>query len=267
MDIQGARVLITGASRGIGEAIAREFAEAGALVIACARSADAINALAEEIGGAAVPFDAADPRQVDGFIDRVEAEHGAIDVLINNAGVETKRLIEDTSAEEIEHAIRVNLITPEQLTAQMVPRMIERGRGHLVYTSSVAATTGQPGLSVYCSTKGGLTRFAESVRMELKSTGIGVTVLHLGPIATDMWQRLDEDPPFKKGIQKATKLGLFAVAPVGQVATATLVAVQKNKREVRLPKRMAGGASLNGVNTRTYEAVYRGIDPRVEHGK
>jgi short-subunit dehydrogenase len=267
MDIDGAQVLITGASRGIGEAIAREFAGAGASVIACARSEDAIQALANDINGVAVPFDAADPTQVDGFIDKVETEHGPIDVLINNAGVETKRLIEDTSADEIEQAIRINLITPELLTAQMVPRMIERGRGQLVYTSSVAATSGQPGLSVYSSTKGGLTRFAESVRMELRYTNIGVTILHLGPIGTDMWERLEEEPGLEKATERATKFGMLAIAPVEQVAEATLAAVQNNKREVRLPKRMAGGVSMNGAGTRSFEALFRGIDFRVEFGK
>ncbi len=267
MDVNGKRVLITGASRGIGEAIARKFAGAGATIIACARSKPEIEALANELDGAAVPFDAADTAQVDGFIDRVEAEHGPIDVLINNAGIETQKLIEDTSPEEIERAIRVNLITPELLTVQMVPKMIERGSGHLVYTSSVAATAGQPGLSVYCSTKGGLTRFAESVRIELSHTDVGVTILHLGPIATDMWGRLDENPAMKKGVDRATKFGLMAVAPVKQVAEETLVAVQKNRREVRLPKRMAAAMAMNGAGTRSYEAVYRGIDPRAEHGK
>jgi len=267
MDVNGKRVLITGASRGIGEAIAREFAGAGAQIIASARSKPEIEAIAKELAGAAVPFDAADIAQVDGFIDRVEAEHGPIDVLINNAGIETQRLIEDTTAEEIEQAIRVNLITPELFTMQMVPKMLERGSGHLVYTSSIAATAGQPGLSVYCSTKGGLTRFAESVRMELVNTDIGVTILHLGPIGTEMWGRLDENPALKKRADQAMRFGLLSVAPVSQVAEETLAAVRKNRREVRLPKRMAASMAMNGAATRSFEAAYRGIAPREEHGK
>lgn len=267
MDLPGARVLITGASKGIGAEMARHFASAGAEVVLSARTEAAIEELAGELGGHAVPFDAADPASVAGFIDRVEDQVGPIDVLINNAGVETSTLIEDTDEADIERTIRVNLITPEQLTRQILPRMIERGRGHLVYTSSVAATLGQAGMSVYCSTKGGLTRFAEAVRMEMKRTPIDVTILHLGPIDTEMWDRLEDEAGMQRVVERALKLGAMAKVSAETVATETVKAVQKGKREVRLPKRMAGGAFLNGLNTRSFEALGAGIDPRAEFGK
>ena len=157
---------------------------------------------------------------------------------------------------------RVNLITPKQLTAQVVPGMIDRGKGHLAYTSSTAATNGTPLMSVYSSTKGGLTRFAESVRMELRDTDINVTILHLGPIDTSMWDRVDAHPAMKQILERGTKLGVLAIADPVHVAKDTLTAVQRNKREVRLPKRMAGGIALNGIGTRTMETLLRGIDFR-----
>ena len=267
MDLNGARVLITGASKGIGAEMARHFAAAGAEVVLSARSEAAIDELATELGGHAVPFDAADPKSVAGFIDRVETQVGPIDVLINNAGVESSTLIEDTDEDEIERTIRINLITPEQLTRQMLPKMLERGKGHLVYTSSVAATIGQAGMSVYCSTKGGLTRFAEAVRGEMKKTPIDVTILHLGPIDTEMWDRLEDEAGMQRVVERGLKLGAMAKVSAETVAEETVKAVEKGKREVRLPKRMAGGAFLNGLNTRSFEALGAGIDPRAEFGK
>jgi short-subunit dehydrogenase len=267
MDVTGARVLVTGASRGIGEGIARRFGAAGADVIGAARSTDALATLADDTGAAVVAFDAADPDQVDGFIDRVEAEHGPIDILVNNAGVEVSGLIEDAAAADIDRTIQVNLVTPVQLTRQIVPRMIERGQGHLVFTSSVAATGGTPTASIYSSTKAGLTRFAESVRIELADDGIDVTILHLGPIDTSMWDRLGSDETNQVALARGKRLGALAVGSVESVAQATLTAVEKGRREVRIPRRMAIAAMANGINTRFTELVYRGIDFRAEHGK
>lgn len=103
--------------------------------------------------------------------------------------------------------------------------------------------------------------------MELKYTPIGVTILHLGPVATEMWGVLDEEPGMAKGIERGMKLGMLAVTDADRVAKETVAAVQKNRREVRLPKRMVGGFSLNGAVTRSFEALLRGIDARVEYGK
>ena len=267
MDVRGARVLITGASRGIGEGIARRFAAAGAHVIGAARSADALARLADDTGCTAVAFDAADPEQVDGFIDRVEAEHGAIDVLINNAGVDTNGLIEDATAEDIDRTMQINLVTPAQLTRQIVPSLLERGGGHLVFTSSMAAAGGAATMSIYSATKAGLTRFAESVRMELVDDDIGVTILHLGPVETAMWQRLEGSEASRLMLERGRKFGALAVATVDDVADAALRAVESGRREVRLPRRMAVAPMLNGVMSRTTELLYRGIDVRAEHGK
>jgi short-subunit dehydrogenase len=267
MQVSGSRVLVTGASRGIGEGIVRRFAAAGAEVVGAARSAEALDRLAADTGCAPVAFDAADPGRVDGFIDRVEHEHGPIDILVNNAGVEVSGLLEDTAAADIDRTVQVNLVAPMQLTRQIVPRLLERGRGHLVFTSSIAATGGAPTASIYSSTKAGLTRFAESARMELADDGIGVTILHLGPIATSMWDRLGSDQANDVAMARGKRLGALAVGTVESVADATLAAVENGRREVRIPRRMAVAPLVNGVNTRLTELVYRGIDFRAEHGK
>ena len=267
MEIAGKRVVITGASRGIGAEIARVFASAGSQVVVSARTESAITELAGEIGGVAVPFDANDPNDVRNYIDRVESVAGPIDVLINNAGIEKSTLVEDITEQEIEETLRVNLLTPQLLTASVLPKMLSRGTGHLVYTSSIAATVGNAGMSAYSSSKAGLTRFAESLRMELRYTPLNVTILHLGPVDTKMWDDIDKDPLMQRGVNRATKLGFMAIANPSKVAKAALRAVERNKREVRLPKRMASNAALNGFSTRVYNALLAGIDFREEAGK
>ena len=137
MNLDGKRVVITGASRGIGAEIAKEFAAAGSQVVLSARTESAISNLANEIDGIAIPFDANDPEDVRTYIGNVEDNVGPIDVLINNAGIEKSTLIEDITEKEIEETLRINLITPQVLTADVLPRMLSRGSGHLVYTLSL----------------------------------------------------------------------------------------------------------------------------------
>ena len=110
MELTGKRVVITGASRGIGAEIAKVFASAGSQVVVSARTESAITKLADEIDGIAVPLDANDPENVRTYIDRVESIAGPIDVLINNAGIEKSTLVEDITEHEIEETLRVNLL-------------------------------------------------------------------------------------------------------------------------------------------------------------
>lgn len=267
MELRNKSVVVTGASRGIGAEIVKEFASAGSRVVLSARSEGAISNLAQEVGGTAIPLDVNDPEDVRTYIDRVERETGPIDILVNNAGIEKSTLIEDITESEIEETLRVNLISPQVLTASALPRMLERESGHLVFTSSIAATTGNPAMSAYCSSKAGLTRYAESLRMELRYTPLNVTILHLGPVDTKMWGQIDTDPLLKKAVDRFMKLGFMAVADPRKVAKATVRAIEKNKKEVRLPRRMGLNAALNGFPTKLFGALLTGIDVRQEGGK
>jgi short-subunit dehydrogenase len=103
--------------------------------------------------------------------------------------------------------------------------------------------------------------------MELRYTPLNVTILHLGPVDTGMWDAIDDDPLLKRGVHRLTKLGFLSVADSQKVAKKTLKAVQKNKREVRLPRRMASNAILNGIGTRLFESLLTGINHREEVGK
>src|SRR4051812_36179332 len=156
MELHGKRVLITGASRGIGEALARAFAADGATVALVARSAGAIEKLAADLGGTAHPADLGDPAQVATLIERVEHESGPIDVLVNNAGVDITKSIVDFTHDDVAQILQINLATPIDLSRQVIPGMLVRGRGHIVNISSLAACGVYPGVVAYSATKAGL---------------------------------------------------------------------------------------------------------------
>ena len=140
--------LVTGSSRGIGAAIARAFARDGARVTVVARTAGPLEAVAQEIGGRAVVADLFDATQVDGLIDRVEREIGPIDVLVNNAGMETTKSIFDATRTDVDELLTLNLHVPIHLSRAALARMRDRGRGHIVNISSMAANGGFGGMSV-----------------------------------------------------------------------------------------------------------------------
>ena len=191
MELKGAKVLVTGASRGIGESIARQMADAGAKVAVAARSADALSSLASSIGGRAFAVDLTDASAVTALIPRVEDEFGPIDVLVNNAGLESIAPLDMETDASIRAVTRLNLEAPMVLTRHVLGGMKARGTGHIVFTSSLAGSAPFPAMSVYCATKAGLNNFVAAVRLELRGTAIGTTLVAPGPVDTSMWDRLE----------------------------------------------------------------------------
>jgi uncharacterized protein len=127
MELPGKRVLITGASRGIGESFAHAFAGAGATVALVARTKNAVETLAAELGGTAHPADLSDPTQVATLVNQVEDEAGPIDVLVNNAGIGTPADFANASSEHLRQMTEVNYLAPAELCRQAIPRMLGRG--------------------------------------------------------------------------------------------------------------------------------------------
>jgi short-subunit dehydrogenase len=121
MELRGKRVLITRASRGIGESLARAFAATGATVALVARTEDSIRALAAELGGTAHPADLSDPEQVDALISHVEDEAGRVDVLVNNAGVGVRVAFTDAPDEDLRQVTQVNYLAPAELCRKIIP--------------------------------------------------------------------------------------------------------------------------------------------------
>jgi len=237
MDLNGARMLVTGASRGIGEAIAREAASRGAKVIGVARSASALNGVMQSVGGVAFPCDLSVESERADLVARLEAIHGPIDVVINNAGVDDTRMFTQTSALDVQRVITLNQIVPIELMRQAVPLMRSRGKGHVVNISSLAAAGGFAGMTLYCSSKAGLSGFHRVLRHELKGSPVGLTIVEIGPIPTDMLANVKGLRAAEQMFSRLRRLQLLPEVPRERVARAVCNAVERGTANVCLPKR------------------------------
>jgi NAD(P)-dependent dehydrogenase (short-subunit alcohol dehydrogenase family) len=182
VDLQGARVVVTGAGSGIGEATALRFAGAGSHVIAVDINGDAAAATAERCGKAA------DARVCDvadyGAVKALADELGAVDVLVNNAGVGVAGSLLETSVEDWDWLISINLDGVAYGCYAFGPAMVERGRGHVVNIASMAAYTPHRAMAAYCAAKSGVFAFSQCLRADWASSGVGVTVICPGVINT-----------------------------------------------------------------------------------
>ncbi|MEA2273146.1 MAG: hypothetical protein QOI98_1854, partial [Solirubrobacteraceae bacterium] len=188
--------LVTGASGGIGTHIARALAREGMDVVVSGRREDALAAVAEELRGMGVraegvSADHSDLDQIDSFLERSEAAVGPIDVLINNAGVESTAAFVRYTRAELTGMVDLNLTAPMLLTHSLLPGMLERGRGHVVFIASVAGKIGPAYNEPYAATKAGLVGLTQSLRAEYAETPIGFSVVSPGFVAGDgMAQRM-----------------------------------------------------------------------------
>ena len=183
--------LITGASRGIGAATARELAQRGYALALAARSAGPLESLAAELERAgtpalALPTDLRDLDAVRGMAGIVLEHFGRVDALIHNAGVGGGGALAKLPDGAVEATITTNLLAPIELTRVLLPQMLERRGGAIVLIASVAGHVGLPTSSIYSASKFGLRGFADGLRREVAARGIGVTVVSPGFIKTDM---------------------------------------------------------------------------------
>jgi len=171
-------VLLTGATGGIGQAIARALDERGARLQLTARRTEQLEQIAAGLNGQAevLPADLTDASGAAALAERA----GKVDVLVANAGLPASGPIDDFSAEQIDRALDVNLRAPIQLTRALLPGMIERGSGHVVLMSSLSGKIASVGSSLYSATKFGLRGFAAGLREDVEPLGIGVTVVFPG---------------------------------------------------------------------------------------
>ena len=264
MELHRKRVLITGASRGIGESFAHAFARAGATVALVARTEDSIRALAAELGGTAHPADLSDPNQVATLVNQVEDEAGPIDVLVNNAGVGTPADFANASSDHLRRITEVNYLAPAELCRQTIPRMLRRGGGHIVNISSNAGCSVVPGLVAYCASKAALSHFTAGLRADLRGLPIGTTLVELGPIPTDMLAGLDDYEPTAKSFRRFYRTRLMVDVPREKVADEVVEAVQKGRRHVRLPKRAAAFPILCEAPRRIAEVLLTGVPHQVK---
>jgi NAD(P)-dependent dehydrogenase (short-subunit alcohol dehydrogenase family) len=197
--LEGRVAVVTGASRGIGRAIAVAFAEAGADVAVAARSESDLAKLAEEIEqsgrkASVIPTDVTHRDQIERLIDRAVSELGGLDVLVNNAG--GTRFMAPLVAlrpEGWDKAIRLNLDSVFHATQLAAQRMLDSGGGSIIQIASIAAIEGAQGLSFYSAAKGGVRLMTQAVAKELAASGVRVNSIAPGWIATELNENLRED--------------------------------------------------------------------------
>ena len=259
MELREKRILITGASRGIGESLARRFAGAGATVALVARSEDVLRPLAAELGGSAHPADLSDSTQVATLIERVEDEAGPVDVLVNNAGLDAVGGFGESSPDELRRVTQVNYLAPAELCRQVIPRMLERGGGHIVNVSSGAGCMVIPGLVTYSASKAALTHFTAGLRADFRGLPIRTTLVELGPVLTDMLTHTEDYEPTARSFERSYRMRVAVKVSRETVAAEIVEAVQRGKRHVRTPKRMAAFPLIAEVPRRAAEILLTGI--------
>lgn len=227
MQWAGATTVITGASRGIGRAVALAAAAKGARVGLIARSeADLKTVLAEAGGrGAIAVADVAEPDELRAALATLEAELGPVDVLVANAGIGAYGAFADISADELDHIVRVNVLGTAHAIRAVVPGMIERRRGHIVTIGSIAGRIGSPFEAIYSATKFAGVGLTEALVVELEPYGIGVSLVNPGPVATAFGEARGH--PYDRARPKPV--------PAERVAAAVIKAVESNRFEQYVP--------------------------------
>lgn len=203
-------MLITGASSGIGGALAVELAKRGAKLGLVARRAEALSEIAQSIeakGGRAMvlPADVRDADSLGAAAEKLQSEIGPVDVLIANAGIGPTRDGSDMNAKEVSDVININVIGAANSVAAVLPQMVARGQGHLVVISSLAAYRGLPRSAAYCASKAAVSAFFESLRLDLEPKGISVTIIHPGFIKTPLTSGREAQMPFLMELDAAVQ--------------------------------------------------------------
>ncbi len=220
-ELDGKTALVTGASQGIGRAVAERLAAQGARVVVAARSADKLESLAEEIragGGEALPLrlDVASPETVGEQLGALPQEFSEIDVVVNNAGITRDGLFARMKLEQWDEVLRVNLTGAYAVTRALVRGMMRKRWGRILFVSSVVGLMGNPGQANYAASKAGLVGLAKSLARELGSRGITVNVVAPGFIETAMTESIDG--PAKERLSETIVLRRFGSS--GDVAAA-----------------------------------------------
>jgi short-subunit dehydrogenase len=223
VNLQGRTVLVTGATGGLGQAIARALHARGATLVLSGRRADVLEPLAAETGARTIAADLSAPEDV----ERLAAEAGQVDVLVANAGIPADGPVLEYTPEQIDRAIDVNLRAPMHLARVLAEPMEARGAGHLVFVSSVAGKAASAHSGIYSATKFGLRGFASGLRQDLHGTGVGVSCVFPGFIRdAGMYADTGVKGPFGSATKSSRQVGRAVVRAiehdVGEVAVASL---------------------------------------------
>jgi uncharacterized protein len=244
VEIPGAKVLVTGATGGLGQAIARELGGRGARLVLTGRRTEVLEPLERELGAEIRAVDLAD----EAAVAELAAASEDADVLVANAGLPGTGRLDAFTVEQIDRLLDVNLRAPIVLAHALAPRMVERGRGSLVFISSLSGKAANPSSSLYSATKFGLRGFALGLRIDLHGTGVGATVVTPGFIR-DAGMFAESGTKLPPGVGTKTP---------GDVARAVVRAIESSPAEIDVaPIGLRAGASFAGLAPGIAEAVAR----------
>lgn len=234
--LTGRGAVVTGASRGIGLAIARALVARGSRVVMIARTESTLSAAAESLGTGALPIacDVSNAAATDTAVRRVlDTFGGAPDILVNNAGTFTLAPIEQVEPEEFAAELETNLVAPMRLIHAFLPRMKARQSGHIITIGSVADRTVFPENASYAPSKFGARALHEVLRLETKGSGVRATLISPGPVDTPLWDTIDPDN--RDGLTRRAQM-LRAAAVAAAVVYALTQPIDVNVDELRLSR-------------------------------
>jgi short-subunit dehydrogenase len=226
----GKRVLITGASSGLGAALARQLAEREAVVGLVARRSDRLGEVLADCrrtspASAMWVADLADTAAAGELALRVADALGGIDVLINNAAIPKRRVVTALDPDEVEDVMRINFFAPMRMTLAVLPRMLARGSGLIVNVSSVGGRLGIIHETAYCASKFALCGWSEAMAVDLHGSGVAVKLIEPGPVDTEIWDQPGSEEPLYQGPK----------VPAAQVADDIVEALGSDRFEHYVP--------------------------------
>lgn len=230
MDLQGATVLLTGASSGIGAATARLLARRGAVLGLVARRRDRLEEVLADCRGDSPDSriwvtDLSDLDAAEGVVREALDHFGALDVLLNNAGAPKRRHVRDLTPAEVEDTMRINFFSPVRMMMTALPSMLERGRGMVVNVGSMAGRIGVPTESAYSASKFALGGWSEGCALDLAGSGVEIRLISPGAFATEIWDQPGSDDAFYDGPK----------APPEECAEAIVAAIEGSAFETYAP--------------------------------
>ena len=264
-ELRRAVVLITGASAGIGRAAALVFAKEGARLLLAARRRDRLEEVAATVralGGEAIvaETDVADRRQVYAAVNSAVSAFGQLDILINNAGIGYLGMLEDMPIEEIETLWAVNMMGTIYATQAAIPLMRKRGGGHIINVASVAGKRGGPGNSAYCATKFAMVGMSEGLRVELRGSGIEVSVICPVSTATEFFE-------VSAARSKRDHLPVGPIQTAEKVARAIIRCAKKPRPEVIVFPPAKILVLINALSPRLADLILLGLRRKLFSGQ
>lgn len=257
MRVAGSNILVTGASSGIGAALAPMLAQAGATVGVVARREDRLQEVLDRCllhapGSRLWTCDLDDVEASIGLVLEAWDVFGHLDIVVHNAAVPSRRLIDDLTSEELEKTFRVNFFSPVRMTMAILPKMLERDSGMIVNVSSLGGRLGIVHEAAYCATKFALCGFSESMYIDLHGTGVEVRLIIPGAIDTEIWESPETGPPVYDGPKE----------PPEVVAQGIIDAIESDQFEHYVPDMLAIAEWKTSNCTAFLNSVAEGMNPR-----